>query len=68
MPYKRWVNLDKDFLVEVKEDELKDEDYNEAMKSLENMNKIHMTVSVKKKGYCITAQDYGSHIVLGQVS
>jgi hypothetical protein len=35
LPYKRWVNWDKNFSAEVKEEASKDEDYKEAMKSLE---------------------------------
>jgi hypothetical protein len=59
--HKRWVNWDKNFLEGVKEEASKDEDYKEAMK-------IHTTPSVKKKGCCITVQDYGSHVALEQVS
>jgi hypothetical protein len=33
--YKRWVNWDKNFLQEVKEEASKDEDYKETMKTLE---------------------------------
>jgi hypothetical protein len=32
--YKKWVNWDKNFLREVKDESLEDEDYKEAMKSL----------------------------------
>jgi flagellar motility protein MotE (MotC chaperone) len=35
LPYMRWVNWDKNFLEEVQEEALKDEDYKKAMKSLE---------------------------------
>jgi hypothetical protein len=46
LPYKRWVNWDKNFLEEVKEEALKDEDYKEAMKSLEkNEENSHDTLS-----------------------
>jgi hypothetical protein len=46
LPYKRWVNWDKTVLEEVKEEALKDEDYKEAMKSLEkNKENSHDTLS-----------------------
>jgi hypothetical protein len=46
LPYKRWVNWDKNFLEEVKEEALKDEDYKEAMKTLEkNEENSHDTLS-----------------------
>jgi hypothetical protein len=35
LPFRRWVNWDKNFLEEVKEEVLKDVDYTETMKSVE---------------------------------
>jgi hypothetical protein len=50
LPYKRWLNWDKNFLEEIKEEALKDEDYKEAMKSLEkNEENSHDTLRQEER-------------------